>query len=153
MSIFNDHIAESDEILSQWYIRGEDNKDYAWNGVWGRRDGWLYPIRYKTPADVYNLGDYCTPIAAYDDWRPGRTFRMAEEYHIDQLKEIRIDRRHYLRTIQKAYDKGEIRAHTFNGQIYYCWVDVCGFNTLYEIELIIKYCKKHKFHWNGPLES
>jgi hypothetical protein len=152
MSIFTNHIVESDEILSQWYERSEDSDAPLWNGAWGRSDGWLYPRMNKAPHDIWDRGDYCTAIAAYNDWRPWRTYKMAKQYHVEEFSNIRIDKRHYLRAIQKAYDNGEIRAHMYKGLLYFCWRDVRSFHTMYEINLILKYCEKHKFHWDGPLE-
>jgi hypothetical protein len=154
MSIFGNHIAESDEILRKWYIIPEETDVYVRDWDWdsGRSIGWMYPDRMLAPEDIQSDGSYCTAIAAYDDWRPSRPYRMAEQYHIDRLSEIRIDKKHYFRQLQKAYEKGEIKAHIYNGQRYYRWKDVCSFHTFYEIELIVKYCKKHRYHWDGPLE-
>ena len=156
MSIFGDHIVESDEILSKWYIIPEKNGEFdpwdCWDGglKWGR--GWMFPNRKAAPEDIQKDGYYCTMWAAYDEWRPGRVWKIVDQYHIDMLSGIRINKKHYFRQFHKAYDRGEIKAHVYKGEYYYKWRDVCSFHTLYEIELIVKHCKKHKYHWDGPLE-
>ena len=154
MSIFGNHIQESDSILEQWY-------EVSSQMEFVRLDPWLDPNvsekghclipKRSAPIDIIEEGYYVDIWWAYSDWRPNRPHLMVDKYHMPLLAQVRIDKRHYFRELSKAGDKGEIKVHAYKGEYYYNLRDLCEFNSLYEIDLILKFCKKHKYHWS-PLK-
>ena len=131
MSIFVDNISDTDDILEKWYRF--------------TRDGWMIP-KLTAPREVYDEGDYCTIEEAFKWWKKDIYWKIEDTYHF-RIK--RVYKSQYINAFKREVEKGEIQCRTYKGEHYYNRLDICRFNMMYEVEIVLKYCKKHNFHWNG----
>ena len=133
MSIFNDHIADTDNIVLRYY-------DVS--------DGTLIPSHPSSdepiPTGLAAGGIYVTAEWAWDKWRLGRIEMMEIMYKV-RVKSL--NKKSFIKYIE---EKGSsVHKWVYQGVIYYNWKELGPIFQQYEILRVLRHCKKYNFHWEA----